>query len=90
MNKIKLFLITAFSLLALVAGAQDLPPTTSRVYPGIDNKLVYIPDSLGNIIPDFSHAGYKGGGVAIPTVPIKATIWPVLGDNTEHIQKVID
>ena len=70
--------------------AQDIPPTTSLVYPGVDGKLVYVRDSLGNKIPDFSNAGYKGGGVSIPTVAIKATVWPVLGDNAEHIQKVID
>jgi hypothetical protein len=70
--------------------AQDMPPTTSLVYPGIDGKLVYIADSLGNKIPDFSNAGYKGGGVSIPFVPIKAVVWPVKGDNSEKIQKAID
>ncbi len=92
MSKTKLFLVTGLVLVVNLfsVNAQDLPPTTSRVYPGVDNKLVYVPDSLGNMIPDFSHAGYKGGGVSIPTVPIKATLWPILGDNTNHIQKVID
>jgi len=70
--------------------AQDIPPTTSLVYPGIDGRLVYIADSLGNKIPDFSNAGYKGGGVPIPHVAIKETIWPVLGDNAKNIQAAID
>lgn len=70
--------------------AQDMPPTTSLVYPGIDGKLVYVADSLGNKIPDFSNAGYKGGGVTIPFVPVKATIWPVVGDNSDKVQKAID
>lgn len=69
---------------------QDMPPTTSLVYPGIDGKLVYVADSLGNKIPDFSNAGYKGGGVPIPYVAIKETVWPVLGDNSEIIQAAID
>jgi len=69
---------------------QDLSPTASRVYPGFDNKLVYIPDEQGNTIIDSSHAGYGGGGVAIPTVPVRETIWPVTGDNTENIQAAID
>jgi hypothetical protein len=69
---------------------RDLPPTTSRVYPGVDGRLVYVPDDDGNTILDASHAGYKGGGVGIPTVPIRETIWPVLGDNTEHVQAAID
>jgi hypothetical protein len=70
--------------------AQDLAPTTSRVYPGIDNKLVYVPDELGNTIIDSSHAGYGGGGVGIPTLPVRETIWPVSGDNTENIQAAIN
>jgi hypothetical protein len=57
--------------------AQDIPPATSLVYPGVDGKLVYVADSLGNKIPDFSNAGYKGGGVTIPYVPVKTTVWPV-------------
>ena len=69
---------------------QDLAPTASRIYPGADNKLVYVPDELGNIIVDSSHAGYGGGGVAIPTVPVRETIWPVAGDNTENIQAAIN
>ena len=70
--------------------AQDLPPATSLVYPAIDGKLVYVADSLGNTIPDFSNAGYKGGGVAIPYVPVKEIIWPVKGDNVANVQAAID
>ncbi len=77
---------------AVLAGAQvdDLAPTVSRVYPGSDGKLVYVPDDQGNIIPDCSHVGYGGGGVPIPTVPVKETIWPVPGDNAANIQAAID
>jgi len=69
---------------------QDLAPTASRVYPGVDNKLVYITDEQGNTIIDSSHAGYGGGGVAIPTLPVRETVWPVVGDNTLNIQAAID
>ena len=72
------------------AQLQDLPPTVSRIYPGADGKLVYVPDEQGNTILDSSHAGYGGGGVPIPTVPVKETIWPVAGDNTAHVQAAID
>ena len=54
------------------AQVQDLAPTVSRVYPGTDGRLVYVPDEQGNTIHDSSHAGYAGGGVPIPTVPVKA------------------
>jgi hypothetical protein len=79
-----------FGVIAMVSSAQDIPPATSLVYPGPNGKLVYITDSLGNRIPDFSNAGYKGGGVAIPYVPIKAIVWPRPGDNSSRIQGVID
>lgn len=72
------------------AEAADLAPTTSRVYPGADGKLVYVPDEQGDTIHDASHAGYGGGGVAIPTVAVKETIWPVAGDNTANVQAAID
>lgn len=76
---------------ALAAAPQaDLAPTTSRVYPGSDGKLVYVPDEQGNTIHDSSHAGYGGGGVPIPTVPVRATVWPVMGDNTANLQAAID
>ena len=72
------------------AQVSDLPPTASRIYPGVDGRLVYVPDEQGNTIHDASHAGYRGGGVAIPTAPVRETIWPVVGDNTQHIQAAID
>lgn len=88
--KTTLIAIITFSINAFLCQAQDMPPTTSLVYPGTDGKIVYVADSLGNTIPDFSNAGYKGGGVPIPYVAIKETIWPVLGDNADSIQAAID
>ena len=88
---IKVCLIALVFCFSICAGkAQDIPPTTSLVYFGVDGKLVYGADSLGNKIPDFSNAGYKGGGVPIPRVQIKAIVWPIPGDNSERLQKVID
>jgi hypothetical protein len=76
---------------ALAAGQEsDLRPTVSRVHPNPAGKLEYTADEQGNTIPDFSHAGYGGSGVPIPTVPTKETVWPVAGDNTANIQAAID
>jgi hypothetical protein len=55
-----------------------------------DGSLTYHRDSDGFYLPDFSHAGYRGGGIAIPDVPVMKTISPVAGDNTKHIQDAID
>jgi hypothetical protein len=72
------------------AQGQDLEPTASRIYPGGGGRLAYVPDEQGNTIHDASHAGYGGGGVGIPTVPVRETIWPVAGDNAQHVQAAID
>lgn len=60
------------------------------VFEGADGTLEYVADEEGNRIPDFSHAGYRGGGVALPEYPVVLTIQPVEGDNTTHIQQAID
>lgn len=85
-----LFAITLILYPACYISAQDIPPVASLVYPGTNGRLVYVPDSMGNIIPDFSHAGYLGGGKPIPYVPVRKIVWPVSGDNSGVIQAAID
>ena len=77
---------------ALLGKAQvpDMAPSASRIYPGPDGRLSYVPDEQGNTIHDASHAGYGGGGVGIPTVHVRETAWPVAGDNTANVQAAID
>lgn len=86
--------ILIFCLLAFyLAQSQN---TSELVY--LDQgELTYVPFSmLGqtnevNTIPDFSYAGYMGGGVTLPTdIPIMATITPEEGDDTQRIQAAID
>lgn len=61
-----------------------------------DGKLVYTPyanqgqTNAVNQIPDFSFAGYKQGGVALPEVPVAKVIFPLAEDNTASIQNAID
>jgi hypothetical protein len=90
--------ILPLSLLAatafLVASCGHHPEADSDelrwVYPGDDGQLVYETDARGNRIPDFSNAGYMGGGVAIPDVEAKITLDPAEGDDTERLQAAID
>lgn len=53
-------------------------------------KLVYTYTSKGDRIPDYSYAGYEGGGVALPIVPAKRTVKPSGADDTDAIQSAID
>ncbi|HEX7902465.1 MAG TPA: T9SS type A sorting domain-containing protein [Chitinophagaceae bacterium] len=43
-----------------------------------------------NQVPDFSNAGYKGGGVSLPVVAVKETVQPITGDCRALIQAAID
>ncbi len=61
------------------------------------DKLTYVPfpmtgkSNAVNTIPDFSHAGYMGGGVALPTdISIGAIVTPEEGDDAYRIQSAIN
>ncbi|MDB6160078.1 MAG: hypothetical protein JWO04_3784 [Gammaproteobacteria bacterium] len=78
---------------ALVAGfpaASFGQATSSWVYYDSHGKLRYGTDAAGNRIIDYSWAGYRGGGVALPRVPARVTVNPSGGDDTAAIQSAID
>lgn len=57
----------------------------------VDGKLTYKTSANGDHIMDFSHAGYMGGGVALPTnVTVKVTLSPSGGDDTSAIQNAVN
>ena len=60
------------------------------VFSGPDGRLEYATDAEGNRVPDFSRAGYRGGGVDLPEVATVQTVSPVEGDDTASIQAAID
>ena len=74
--------------------SEDPPPQgpqSELVFVGSDGNLTYVPDAKGNTIPDFSFAGYRGGGVALPMVDVKKELSPVAsGDDRERIQAALD
>ena len=53
-------------------------------------KLRYATDQRGNRIMDFSYAGYRGGGVALPVVRVARTLSASAGDTTALIQAALD
>jgi hypothetical protein len=80
------------AILIVVASAVALSAQgkSKWVYLGDGQRLQYRADARGNRIMDFSHAGYMGGGVTLPSVRAARTIGPVTGDSTAHIQAAID
>jgi hypothetical protein len=83
------FVTLVVFLLPAVALAQA-DWTSARVQFDANGRLVYPADAQDNRIPDYSNAGYRGGGVPLPTVPVVLTISPIAGDNTANIQAAID
>jgi hypothetical protein len=88
-------LVLAESSNVLSDNAPDLADAgtwnSSIVYKGQDGALIYHSDEDGNRIPDFSHAGYRGGGVPLPDVPVRITLNPSsTGDDTQQIQQALD
>jgi len=93
MNRLSTSIVGLASLyLAFALGASCLfaQNQSSLVYPGPDGRLVYEgyanegQRSPDNIMIDFSRAGYRGGGVAIPWVPVEITLDPGPGTGDDH------
>lgn len=74
------------AVLASLTYAQTAPPVTLSA----SGKLVYHATARGDRIPDFSYAGYMGGGVPLPSVRVMRRIQSSGGDDTAAIQSAID
>jgi hypothetical protein len=90
--KIPLSVLALVSIATAFARAADTPAPASRlVSPDADGRLAYAAyDDRGSRLPDFSHAGYAGGGVPLPSVAVVRTLTAEPGDNHERIQAALD
>ena len=90
---LSLWCFVSLPTVAFSSNPESKPDPTAKsawVYPGKDGKLIYKTTPAGDKIMDFSHAGYMGGGVALPVVPVKKTVKPTgAADATETIQSAI-
>ena len=84
--------VSWFTLEAQTRAKAEEHPFSARARPGRDGKLEYPADGDGLVIPDFSSAGYGGGGVALPVGPVRQTIVAEAGgrDDLPRIQAAID
>jgi len=76
--------------LAAMATASAADFSKRYVHRGADGTLVYEIGPRGDRMPDYSHAGYLGGGVEPPQVPARVVVSPLVGDATAEIQRAID
>src|SRR5688572_21898336 len=86
----KVIFLFCYVVIAISICNAQAPEKSQWVYFNPQGKLTYKTLDGGDKIMDFSHAGYMGGGLAIPSVPVKITLSPLAGDNTDAIQKAID
>lgn len=70
----------------LAALALQRPPVVRATNDG----LAYVTDAAGDRLPDFSAAGYRGGGEALPHVAARVTVTPSPGDDGARIQAALD
>ena len=84
--------MVAVLLLALASVSAPACLGQSRwVHLGTDGRLEYARTPNGDRVPDFSSAGYRGGGVALPDVSARVTVSPTGGaDDTAAIQAALD
>jgi hypothetical protein len=81
------FLASFLLMVALYnVSAEEIP--CSLV--GSGPELHYAATAKGDRICDFSYAGYRAGGVALPDVLEKAKVTPMAGDCSDKIQAAID
>lgn len=71
---------------AVLPAKQSEPPVAL----GPQGVLTYLPAKNGDRIPDFSAAGYGGGGVPLPDVPACVLVSPGEGDDGARIQAALD
>ena len=66
------------------------PTISAWAFGQADHRLYYQYDARLNSIMDFSAAGYRGGGVKLPSAAIAERLVPAAGDNTARIQAALD
>ncbi len=83
--------LTAIAIVkAGTANDAESGANSKWVYFDPNGRLAYRTLPRGDRIMDFSFAGYMGGGVALPVVPVRAVVSPPVGDATRVIQDAID
>ena len=88
LNRLLLFLLAG--AISELAGINIYATESQWVYLDPQGRLTCRRFPMGDHIMDFSAAGYMGGGVKIPVVPVKKTVSASGGDDTAVIQDAIN
>lgn len=83
-------LLRAF-LIVVATSAAAFAAESALVHVAADGAVDALPyNAAGDRLPDFSHAGYGGGGVQLPDVPGVLRLEPAPGDNHSRLQNALD
>lgn len=87
-----LAVLAAAFLSTITVNAQKIKPVKPQppLTVGKEGILLYLSDTLGNRIPDFSFCGYAASEKPIPDVAVAVTVPVKAGDATIRIQSAID
>ncbi len=90
----RVFRMTRLTLLLFAIVSLSAPASLGQsqwVHLGTDGRLQYARTPRGDQVPDFSSAGYRGSGVALPDVITRVKVSPTGGpDDTPLIQAALD
>jgi hypothetical protein len=87
----RLLVLTTLCALAVSSHTPDSrAPYSQWVRPNADGKLTYATTPTGDHIVDFSYAGYRGGGVALPIATVAENLAPSGADDTIALQAALD
>jgi hypothetical protein len=87
----RLLIAATLCALAVSSPTSDTAgPYSQWVRTNAQGKLAYATTSTGDHIVDFSYAGYRGGGVALPSAPVAETLAPSGADDTAALQSALD
>src|SRR5580658_1552681 len=82
--------LCALALFHSSRSADDTGPYSQWVRPNGDGKLAYATTPTGDHIVDFSYAGYRGGGVALPDAPVAETLAASGADDTSALNSALN
>jgi hypothetical protein len=89
-GKLKKYILFIGAIIFTLASYAQQGWTSKHISIRKDGSLQYNPDSLGNIIPDFSRVGYREGRVALPMVQVIKIIQPIDSNAQALLQSAID
>ena len=81
--------LCALALFYSSHSAGNPGPYSQWVRLNADGKLAYGTTPSGDHIVDFSYAGYRGGGVALPDAPVVETLTPSGADDSAALQSAL-